>query len=84
MDKKYIIVVFRRGRKRAVTIRKPSVEAARKHLEQVMRAHNWQDGELYENNCLTPAMEDGYVIDSTVHMKLNRELTWKIYKYKPV
>jgi hypothetical protein len=84
MDKKYIIVVSRRGRKRAVTIKKSSVEAARKHLEQVMKAHNWQDGELYENDCLTPAMEDGYIIDSSCHLKLNGELTWKTYKYKPI
>ena len=84
MDKKYIIVVSKQGRKRALTISKSSVEEARKHLEQVMRAHNWLDGEIYENDCLTPAMEDGYILETSCHMKANGELTWKTYKYKPI
>lgn len=83
MEQKYIVVVSRKGRKRAVTIKKSSAEDARKHLESVMRAHNWTDGELYEHDCLTPAMEEGYIIDSKAHIKANGEIVWKEYKYRP-
>ena len=83
MEKKYIIVLSRRGRKRAVNIRKSSVDDARKHLESVMRSNNWTDAELYENDCITPAMEDGYILDSTAHYKRDGEIVWKIYKLRP-
>ena len=83
MEKKYIIVVSRRGRKRAVEIRKASVEDARKHAEEVMRVNSWTDAELYENDCLTPAMEDGFIIDSAAHLGRDGEIKWKIYKLKP-
>lgn len=83
MEKKYIVVISRRGRKRAVEIRKASVEDARKHVEEVMRVNSWTDAELYENDCLTPAMEDGFIIDSSAHFGRDGEIKWKIYKLKP-
>lgn len=81
--KKYIIVVSKRGRRRAITVKKDSVEDARKHAETLMRARLWKDAEVYENDCITPAMEDGYIIDSSAHFKNTGEIVWKIYKLKP-
>ena len=82
MEQKYIIVVSRRSRRRAVTIRKSSIEEARKHVESVMRANLWTDAELYENDCVTPAMEDGYLLDSKAHYGRDGEIKWKIYKLR--
>ena len=48
--KKYIIVVSKRGRKRAVTIKKDSAEDARQHGEALMRNRLWTDVEVYEND----------------------------------
>ena len=84
MDKKFIITVSRKGRRRAITIKKPNAEEARKHLELVMKAHNWTDGEVYEHDCITPAMDEGYIMDSYAHQKMNGEIKWKVYKYRPI
>ena len=83
MDKKYIVVVSRRGRKRAVEIRRSSDEDAVKYMEELMRDRQWTDAELYENDCLTPAMEDGFIIDSSAHFGRDGDIKWKIYKLKP-
>ena len=81
---KYIITVSKRGRKRAVTVKKDSVEEARKHVEKMMRVNLWTDAEVYENDCITPAMDDGYVLESSAHFKNTGEIVWKIYKLKPM
>jgi hypothetical protein len=49
-----------------------------------MRANLWTDAELYENDCVTPAMEDGYLLDSKAHYGRDGEIKWKIYKLRPV
>jgi hypothetical protein len=49
-----------------------------------MRANLWTDAELYENDCVTPAMEDGYLLDSKAHYSRDGEIKWKIYKLRPV
>ncbi len=83
MEQKFIIVVSKRGRRRAVSIKKSSIEEARKHVESVMRANLWTDAELYENDCITPAMEDGFILDSAANYNRDGEIKWKVYKLKP-
>lgn len=80
MDKKYIITLSRRGRKRAVEIRRASVDDAFVYMKNLMQDRHWTDAELYENDSITPAMEDGFSIVSSAHMGRDG----KIKRIKPI
>ena len=83
MEQKYLIIVSRRGRKRAVNVKKESQESAIKHAEQIMRVNYWTDAEVYEHDCYTPAMEDGYILAATAKVRGDK-IEWKYLRLKPV
>ena len=78
MDK-YIIIVSKKNIKKAITIKRPSVEEARNFLELIMEVNWWEDGEVYKNDSLTPGMDDAYSIDSTAHRNSSGEIVWTIH-----
>ena len=80
---KYIITLSRKGRKRAVTTNFDSLDKAKKTVESMMKVNKWTDAELFANDCITPAMDDGYLLLSSA-AKNGREVKWNDSNLKPI
>ena len=62
---KFIVVLQRGKRKRARTIEADNERQAEEIVARIMVYKNWQNAELYYNDCITPDMSDGYLLYST-------------------
>jgi len=82
MDK-YVIILIDGKRKRAVTVEEKSDYEARKHLEELLLHNRWKRGELYTNDCISPAMEDSYLLEASA-VKNGSEVYWKESNLKPI
>lgn len=80
---KYIITLSRKGRKRAVTIKFDTLAEAKETVEGMMKVNKWTDAELFTNDCITPSMDDGYLLEYKAKM-VNDKVEWKPTNYKPI
>ena len=49
----------------------------------MMKVNKWTDAELFVNDCITPAMDDGYLLEYKAKM-VNGKVEWKPTNYKPI
>lgn len=80
---KYILTFKKPKRKRAITIDVNGYLEARCYAEGILKHNEWQKAELYELDCYTPDMNDGYLLIATCK-KENNAFKWKQTNYGPI
>ena len=80
---KYIITLSKKGRKRAVTVQHTSLADAKENAKSLMLFNGWTEAELFTNDCISPSMDDGYLLEHTAKV-INGKVEWKPTNYKPI
>ena len=80
---KYIITLSRKGRKRAVAVKADSLEEVKATTESLLNINGWTEAELFNNDCITPSMDDGYLLEATAKA-VGGKVEWKPTNYRPI
>ena len=62
---KYILTFEKPKRKRAITINVNGYMEARCYAEEILKYNEWHKAEIYELDCYTHDMNDGYLLIAT-------------------